>query len=83
MYLHASGDMGLSSRNPDYAGDPGAMIEYTLENGQQDAYPAAWALPLPVLLKAMEHVREHGTPPPFVFWHDDAEDPVIGEVWNP
>ena len=45
MYQRGGDDPGFSSRNPNYAGEPDATIEYFLSNGQRDEYPASWALP--------------------------------------
>lgn len=72
MYLRFDGDAGFSSRNPDYAGDESAEIDYVLSNGQLDRYPASWALPLPIVMRALDHVRSTGSPPPFVVRHDDS-----------
>lgn len=74
MYLREPGDAGFSSRNPDYAGPEDAMIDYELSNGQADEYPASWALPLPLIMRAIEYFRSEGLPPPFVVWHNDSED---------
>lgn len=73
MFLRKSGDAGFSSRNPDYEGDPEAMIEYRLSNGQRDFYPAGWALPEGELLEALEFFVKHGDRPPSVLWHDDSK----------
>ena len=71
LYLRAGGDAGFSSRNPEYDGPPDAVIEYELSNGQHDLYPAAWALPVAEVRRALEYFeREHGQPP-FVVWHED------------
>src|SRR4051812_13636358 len=66
MYLRREGDAGFSSRNPDYAGPPDAEIEYRLSNGQHDTYPAAWALPVEVVCRALDYFKRHHRPPPFV-----------------
>jgi hypothetical protein len=71
MYLREEGDSGFSSRNPDYAGDEDATIEYRLSNGQVDEYPASWALPVAVVERALAHFRETGERAPFVTWHAD------------
>lgn len=56
MYLRSDeGDPGYSTRNPDYAGPEDAKIEYRLENGQVDEYPAAWNIPTPEALRALAH----------------------------
>ncbi len=72
MYLRYPGDAGFSSRNPDYAGSPDTMIDYMLSNGQMDRYPASWALPLPLIERAIDYFRSEGRPPPFVVWNDDS-----------
>jgi hypothetical protein len=66
-----SGDPGFSSRNPAYAGPEGAVLDYVLENGQRDEYPAAWALPVATVERALAHFRETGERAPFVDWHED------------
>jgi len=71
MYLREPGDSGFSSRNPDYDGPDEAVIQYVLSNGQGDAYPASWALPLEVLERAMKHFEKSGERAPFVTWHAD------------
>jgi hypothetical protein len=72
MYLRERGDAGFSSRNPAYAGLPDRMIEYELSNGQVDEYSRAWAYPIDVVERALEHFRRTGTPPPFIEWHNDS-----------
>jgi len=71
MYLrHADGDCGFSTRNP-YCNDDG-KIDYILENGQGDEYPAKWAYPLPVLSEALQEFLQTGKIPSRVSWHDDS-----------
>ncbi|MBI1373007.1 MAG: hypothetical protein GC159_09625 [Phycisphaera sp.] len=77
MYLRENGDAGFSSRNPNYDGNPEAMIEYHLSNGQHDEYPRAWALPISTIEQALEYFRTHHTPPPFVTWHNDSDDGTV------
>lgn len=72
MYLRHSGDTGFSSRNPNYTGDPSSEIDYILSNGQQDWYPAAWALPVEKVREALEYFRAKNKAPPFIHWHDDS-----------
>lgn len=76
-YLRWDGDPGFSSRNPEYAGPPDGKIEYRLSNGQVDEYPAARALPLDVVQRALRYFEQHGRPPPFVHWHNDSGDGVV------
>ena len=71
MYLREPGDAGFSSRNPSYKGDPEARIEYLLTNGQLDSYPAAWALPVDELRKALDYFEREHRRPPFIEWHQD------------
>lgn len=79
MYLRENGDAGFSSRNPDYSGPPDAQIEYELGNGQRDAYPASWALPVQMVRQAMEYFQRENRPPTFITWHNDSDDgSVIG-----
>lgn len=72
MFLRQNGDGGLSSRNPTYTGNPDALIEYRLDNGQQDQYPAAWALPLAEVERAFEHFFSYGKPAPWLEWRDNS-----------
>jgi hypothetical protein len=72
MYIRESGDAGFSSRNPDYQGRANAMLEYRLSNGQQDAYPANWALPENRVNRALEYFVECRQRAPFIQWHDDG-----------
>src|SRR5215467_1220134 len=85
---HDEGDPGYSSRNPMYdksdamlsglvfdglvGGEHVPVIAYRLSNGQEDEFPAGWALPEPDVRRALEYFIEHeGRRPPFVQWHDD------------
>ncbi len=78
MYLrHKDGDAGFSSRNPNYEGDPGAMVDYRLDNGQIDEYPREWALPLATVEKALAFFELNHSPPPFISWHNDSGDGVV------
>jgi hypothetical protein len=74
MYLRDhEGDPGLSSRNPDYAGPPNALMEFVIDNGQRDEYPIAWTLPLEQTLAACEYfVVTQGGRSPNIVWHDDS-----------
>jgi hypothetical protein len=74
MYLrHKDGDPGLVSRNPDYTGPEDDTMEFELSNGQVDAYPVAWTLPLEQALAACEYFFETcGGRSPDILWHDDA-----------
>jgi hypothetical protein len=73
-YMRHDGDAGFSSRNPGYVGPADQMIEYRLNNGQVDEYPQAWAYPVEVVERALEHFRQTGTPPTFIHWHNDSGD---------
>jgi hypothetical protein len=59
----------LASRNPRYTGPPVAIIEYYLNNGQRETHPAAWALPVEAVRRAIEYFRGNESPPPFIDWH--------------
>ena len=72
MYLRGHGDAGFSSRNPAYAGSPDAQVEYQLGNGQRDLYPAAWALPVAEVQRALAYFTHERQPPPFVVWNNDS-----------
>ena len=71
MYLEEPGDSGLSSRNPAYKGPADGVIEYYLDNGQRDVYPASWAYPIDQILRALEYFRREERVPPFIEWHRD------------
>jgi hypothetical protein len=71
MYLRAPGDSGFSSRDPSYAGDPEARIEYRLSNGQRDWYPASWSLPVAEVRRALEYFASEQEQPSFIVWHAD------------
>lgn len=77
MYLRGDEDAGFSSRNPHYSGPPDAVIEYCLSNGQVDEYPAAWALPVAEVRRALEFFRQEHRPPPFITWHNDSGDGAV------
>ncbi|NRP85260.1 hypothetical protein GFPCMMHI_01145 [Ensifer adhaerens] len=67
MYLRYEADAGFSSRSPDYV----------MMNGQQDWYPASWALPLSLLNQALDYFRSTGAMPPFVTWHNEDDDEAV------
>lgn len=71
MYLDEPGDSGFSSRNPAYDGPADAMLEYYLNNGQRDEYPASWAYPLDEVTRALEYFRREEKRPAFIEWHRD------------
>ena len=64
MYLREAGDPGFSSRNPEYSGPEDKTIEYRLNNGQSDEYPASWAYPIEAVESALKFFREKNAPPP-------------------
>ena len=76
MYLREKGDAGFSTRNPNYAGSKNALIDYCLDNGQGDQYPAAWALPVSEIQRAIEHFLTHAEPASWLTWHNDSGDGV-------
>jgi hypothetical protein len=53
--VFVAGDPGFSSCNLDYTGPADRVIEYRLDNGQVDEYPAFWALPVGEVKKAIQH----------------------------
>src|SRR5262249_20830789 len=71
MYLRAEGDSGFSSRNPAYAGDPQAKIEYRLSNGQHDWYTASWSLHIVEPRRAVAYSAREHRQPPFSAWPRD------------
>jgi len=74
MYRRNENDPGYSSRNLEYAGPLEKNIEYILENGQLDHYPAAWAYPTSTIMQAIEYFKSEGRPPSFISWHNDSGD---------
>jgi hypothetical protein len=73
-YLREAGDAGFGSRNPEYSGPPEEKAEFIWSNGQLDHYPRAWAYPLDIVERAVEHFRATGSPPTFIQWHNDSGD---------
>jgi hypothetical protein len=73
-YQREIGDEGFHSVNPAYDGPPDAAIDYRLDNGQMDEYPAAWAVPLADIERALAFFRREQRPPGFINWHNDSED---------
>ena len=71
MFLRHPGDPGFSSRNPDYDGPADAVIEYRLDNGQGDEYPASWAYPVAIVRHALDYFRRNNKRPPFITWDAD------------
>jgi len=71
LYLEEPGDSGYSSRNPAYQGPANAMLEYYLNNGQCDEYPASWAYSIADIERALDYFRREGQRPPFIEWHRD------------
>jgi hypothetical protein len=71
IYFEAEEDPGFSSRNPAYDGPADALIEYYLDNGQRDEYPASWAYSLDEVMRALEYFRREGKRPTFIEWHRD------------
>jgi hypothetical protein len=71
MYLGRPGDSGFSSRNAAYDGPADALIEYYLDNGQRDVYPASWAYPISDVKRALAYFRREKKRPRFITWHRD------------
>lgn len=79
MYLRNSEDAGFSSRNPNYNGDPKAVLDFYLDNGPCDEYPLSWVLPLDEVERAMAYFRKDKRLPTFITWHNDSGDAAIIE----
>jgi immunity protein Imm1 of predicted polymorphic toxin system len=77
VYLRENGDPGSSSRNSEYTGPADGVIEYRLDNGQVDEYPASWALSAGEVKKAIQHFLLTGEPAPWIVWHNDSGDGVV------
>ena len=97
---HNEGDTGFSSRNPmfdksdatlsglafdgRYGRDRVPVIRYRLSNGQEDEFPASWALPESDIMRTLEYFVQHeGRRSPFVQWHDDAVAERSHEITQP
>ena len=76
LYLRKNGDAGFSTRNPSYSGSPESKIHYRLDNGQHDTYPAAWALPVSEIQRALEHFIIHAEPASWLTWQNDSGDGI-------
>ena len=70
--VRREGEPGFSSRNPKYTGNPDARLTFTLSNGQEDEYPASWAVPGEDATRALEHYFLTGQRPSFIHWHDES-----------
>jgi hypothetical protein len=68
MYLRFPEDSGFVSAGGLAAED---QVEYTLSNGQIDAYPRSWCIPVEQCYKALAYffVNE-GLQPEWVAWHE-------------
>ena len=71
LFLRHDGDSGFSTRNPDFAGPNGAVIEYFLSNGQRDEYPAEWNITTAEAVRALEHFLEKEEMAPWLHWQED------------
>ena len=71
MFLRTEGDAGFSTRNPNYAGPPKAVIEYYLSNGQRDEYPASWNITTNEAMRALEYFFLKEDKAPWLEWHED------------
>src|SRR6266851_2328931 len=67
------GEPGFSSRSPRYTGSQDARLTFTLSNGQEDEYPASWAVPGEDATRALEHYFLTGQRPSFIHWHDERQ----------
>jgi ribosome maturation factor RimP len=73
LFLMADEDPGFSSRNARYTGSADARLRFTLSNGQEDEYPASWAVPAEDATRALEHYFLTGQRPSFIHWHDERQ----------
>jgi hypothetical protein len=73
MYDESDATLGALAFDGLYGREHVRVIDYRLSNGQEDEFPASWALPEPDVMLALEYFVEHeGRRSPFVQWHDDA-----------
>ncbi len=68
------GEPGFSSRSARYTGSQDARLTFTLSNGQEDEYPASWAVPGEDATRALEHYFLTGQRPSFIHWHDENRE---------
>ena len=69
-YYAEEGDLGLSSRNPDYRGGEEDTMDF-ITNGELDPYPLAWVIPAALVMEALTYFEENRKLPSFITWHDD------------
>ncbi|MFN0163201.1 MAG: Imm1 family immunity protein [Burkholderiales bacterium] len=72
MHVALDDDATWHSIDPDYGGPADAQIEYLVDGYHLDKFPAAWALPVAELKRALEHFLEHGERAPWVRWVEDT-----------
>jgi hypothetical protein len=76
-FVGHEGDAGFSTRNPQYAGPPKAIIEYYLSNGQRDEYPAAWNISTAEALRALAYFLTEEAMAPWLTWQDESREPKL------
>lgn len=73
-YYKEEGDVGLSSRNPDYTGtDSDDQTMDFMMNGELDPYPLSYVLPAEQVMKALDYFGRYHKLPEFITWHDDFD----------
>ncbi len=72
-YYRYYADTGLVSVDSTYSGPPDAKVEFTLGNGQVDAFPAAWTIGTEEAFRALEYTFLHQAPAPWVTWRNSEE----------
>jgi ribosome maturation factor RimP len=72
LFLMADGRPAFTSRSAKPAGSAEARHRFTLSNGQEDEYPASWAVPAEDATRALEHYFFTGQRPSFVHWHEES-----------
>jgi len=70
MYISDEYESGLCTHNDTYEGDGDIDIEYFLDNGQRDLYPARWALPVPEVEKALVLFLDSGELDSSLTWQE-------------
>jgi len=71
MFLPEIGEAGMSSRDPDYRGPPGAQVVFRATNGEDTALPARFTVSKEEGLRALDAFLRTGKPPTFIHWEDD------------
>jgi ribosome maturation factor RimP len=67
-----AGEPAFTSRTAKHGGSPDARLTFTLSDGRDEDYPAAWAVPAEDAARALEHYFLSGQRPSFIHWHEES-----------